>query len=152
MRYSYCTYEHWPIFILIQIFAATDELLRLITNSKFYFFFHNRRSESLRMRTPKSLLLSISTYCGSKPEYFSLNPQTPLPTLNIYSLALSYPHRRRIKTEAKAKVITSIWGTEFIQFLAALAILHQDDLKKETIHPILQNRPSAKQLQRRKRN
>ena len=33
-------------------------------------------------------------------------------------------HRRRIKTEEKAKIIAAVWGTEWIQFLAALAILH----------------------------
>ena len=32
-------------------------------------------------------------------------------------------HRRRIKSEEKAKVVRSVWGTEFIQFLAALAVL-----------------------------
>ena len=29
-----------------------------------------------------------------------------------------------------AKVVTTVWGTKWIQFIAALAILHQDDLKK----------------------
>ena len=38
-------------------------------------------------------------------------------------------HRRRIKTEKKAKVVVGVWGVELIQFLAVLAILHQDDLK-----------------------
>ena len=40
-------------------------------------------------------------------------------------------HRRWIKKEekAKVKVVAAAWGTELIQFLAALAILHQDDLK-----------------------
>ena len=33
-------------------------------------------------------------------------------------------HRRRIKTEEKAKVVAGVWGTEFIQFHAALAILY----------------------------
>ena len=32
--------------------------------------------------------------------------------------------RRRKKTEAKAKVVAAVWGTEFIQFLAALAFVH----------------------------
>ena len=56
--------------------------------------------------------------------------------------------RRRVKTEEKAKIVAAIWGTEFIQFLAAVAVLHQDDLKKEmnsfyslflpgAIHPII---------------
>ena len=39
-------------------------------------------------------------------------------------------HSRRIKTEEKAKVVAAAWGAELIQFLAALAVLHQDDLKK----------------------
>ena len=39
-------------------------------------------------------------------------------------------HRRRTKTEEKAKVVAAVWGTEMMQFLAALAILHQDALKK----------------------
>ena len=30
-------------------------------------------------------------------------------------------HRRRINTEEKANVVAAAWGTEFIQFLAALA-------------------------------
>ena len=32
-------------------------------------------------------------------------------------------HRRRMELEDKAKVVASVWGAEFIQFLAALAIL-----------------------------
>ena len=38
------------------------------------------------------------------------------------------PERRRIKTEAKAKVVTCVWGEEFIQFLAALAVLPRTTL------------------------
>ena len=34
-------------------------------------------------------------------------------------------HRRRIDTDAKAKVVASVWGAEFIQFLAAQACLLQ---------------------------
>ena len=39
-------------------------------------------------------------------------------------------HRKRIKTEEKAKVVAAVWGEKFIKFLAALAILHQDDMMK----------------------
>ena len=39
-------------------------------------------------------------------------------------------HRRRIKTEEKAKIVAVVWGTELIQFIVGLAFLHQDDLKK----------------------
>ena len=38
-------------------------------------------------------------------------------------------HRIRIYTEEKAKVVAAFGGTELLQVLAALAILHQDDLK-----------------------
>ena len=38
--------------------------------------------------------------------------------------------RRSIKTEEKAKVVGAVWGTELIQFLAALQIQHWDGLKK----------------------
>ena len=31
-------------------------------------------------------------------------------------------HRRRIKTEENAKVVASVWGEEFIKFLAPLAL------------------------------
>ena len=39
-------------------------------------------------------------------------------------------NRRRIKTEEMAKVVAAVWRTELIQFLASLAISHQDDFKK----------------------
>ena len=32
-------------------------------------------------------------------------------------------HRKRIKTEEKSKVVASVWGEEYIQFHAALAVL-----------------------------
>ena len=41
-------------------------------------------------------------------------------------------HRRRIKTYKKANVVAAVGGGggEFSQFLATLAILYQDDMKK----------------------
>ena len=39
-----------------------------------------------------------------------------------------WDHRRRIKTEEKAKVVATAWG--MIQFLATLAVFPKDDLKK----------------------
>ena len=32
-------------------------------------------------------------------------------------------HRRSMELEDKAKVVASVWGAEFVQFLAALAVL-----------------------------
>ena len=50
---------------------------------------------------------------------------------SVHSSAHRYTwHRIRINTEEKTKVIAAAWGTEFIQFVAVLAILHHDDLKK----------------------
>ena len=38
-------------------------------------------------------------------------------------LRQSPPHRRRMKLEDKAKVVASVCGAEFVQFLAALTVL-----------------------------
>ena len=35
--------------------------------------------------------------------------------------------------EEKAKVVAAVWGKKFIQFLAAIATFHLDDLKKRMI-------------------
>ena len=40
------------------------------------------------------------------------------------SVLIPCSHRRKINTEEKAKVVASVWRAEFIQFLAALAVLH----------------------------
>ena len=55
----------------------------------------------------RSLLSPSPTHARSASDY------TPI----------SVVHRRKIKTEEKAKVVASVWGEEFIQFLDALAIL-----------------------------
>ena len=43
--------------------------------------------------------------------------------VNMYSTYVGVQHRRRMETEAKAKVVASVWGAKFIKFFAALAIL-----------------------------
>ena len=43
--------------------------------------------------------------------------------------SLTTNHRRRIKTEEKAKVVPAVWRTELIQFHAALDILNQDEFE-----------------------
>ena len=50
-------------------------------------------------------------------------------------------HKRRIKTEKKATVVANVWGTELVRFLAVLAILHQDDWKKDmnSSHRVMNN-------------
>ena len=52
-------------------------------------------------------------------------------------------HRRRINTEEKAKVVAAVWRTEFIQFLAALVILHQDNLNNRRNSSFSSNHPAA---------
>ena len=46
---------------------------------------------------------------------------------------------RRIYTKEKAKVVTASGGTEFLKCLAALAVLHQDDLKNRLICTLVFN-------------
>ena len=41
----------------------------------------------------------------------------------VLSASVARPIHRRIQTEEKAKVVASVCGEEFIQFLAALAVL-----------------------------
>ena len=36
--------------------------------------------------------------------------------------------QKRINTKEEAKVVGASWGTEMLQFLATLAILHRDEL------------------------
>ena len=45
-------------------------------------------------------------------------------------LLVYFYHRRRMETEAKAKVVSSVWGAAFIKFLAALAVLPRSIWKK----------------------
>ena len=57
----------------------------------------------------------------------------PIKILDIYRIdggfSCGYTHRRRIKTEVKAKVVAAVWGARLINnFFATLAILHQDYL------------------------
>ena len=40
-------------------------------------------------------------------------------------------HRRRTETEGKSKVVVSVWGTKFFQFLAALIVLSWSIWKKQ---------------------
>ena len=42
----------------------------------------------------------------------------------------SSQHRRRIKTEEKAKVVAAVGGTELLQLFVVLAIFHLDEWKK----------------------
>ena len=51
----------------------------------------------------------------------TMNP--PMTEHILTNLKLEQTHRRRIMTEEKAKVVSSVWGEEFVQFLAALVVL-----------------------------
>ena len=50
-------------------------------------------------------------------------------TADTYEYKLD--HRRRMETEAHAKVVPCVWKAKFIQFLAALAVLPRFDLEKK---------------------
>ena len=51
----------------------------------------------------------------------------------MWGFQLSSFHRRRMETEAKAKVVSSVWGADFIQFLAALTIFPRSIWKNRRI-------------------
>ena len=53
-----------------------------------------------------------------------LRPLCPLDALH---------HRRRIKTEEKAKVVAAVWGHELIQFLAAIDIFHHYEFEEKDV-------------------
>ena len=95
--------------------------LGIICNSwiHFRFFYHSVASSG-----GGGAIHLCSTHTCTVPNYVSLG------------------HRRRIKTAEKAKVVASVRGEEFIQYLTALAVLHktilnnsdelhQDDLKQK---------------------
>ena len=42
----------------------------------------------------------------------------------------TWEHGRRMERKAKAKVVSSVWGTELIQVLAALVVFSSVDLKE----------------------
>ena len=49
--------------------------------------------------------------------------QVPMYSIQLYcSHRDTIEHRRKIYTEEKSKVVAAVWGTELIQFLAALQI------------------------------
>ena len=70
----------------------------------------------------RSGLRQLTAIRGNLKSRMGMKSGTPGP-----AIIQSENHRRRINTEEKAKVVAAVWGTELIQFLAALAILHQDD-------------------------
>ena len=63
-------------------------------------------------------------YCSTRTSRLALFYTGAFQTL------LWFHHRRRMEREAKANVVASVWGAEFIQFLATLAVLPQSILKK----------------------
>ena len=50
--------------------------------------------------------------------------QVAMPTILLCN------HRSKTHTEEKANVVAAVWGAELMPVLAALAILHLDDLRK----------------------
>ena len=94
------------------------------------------------LETQDNNLFNPTVHCV---DTYSMTSQYDLLKIWFY---MYWAHLRRIKTEEKAKVDAAVWGTELIQVLAALAILHQDYLRKGknsyyssyhpgAIHPIL---------------
>ena len=56
--------------------------------------------------------------------------------------------KKKDKDRKKAKVVAAIWGKKCIQFLATLAILHQDDFEEQDELILFLNHLGAEQLAR----
>ena len=55
----------------------------------------------------------------------------PLHWLKYWIYMVALKHRRRMERDAKAKVVTSVWGAELLKFLAELAVLPWSVWKKQ---------------------
>ena len=62
----------------------------------------------------------------------------------IFTITLQ--HRRRIETEGKAKVVASVWGANFLNFFAALAVLYLSIWKKQFNSTVSFKSTETKQL------
>ena len=83
-----------------------------------------------------TVLLARPTYINSSATHnlngwpFSPKNQRLLLSCFLYKSFFYGPkQRRRIYTVEKTKVVAAVWGTELLQYLAALDILQQDDWK-----------------------
>ena len=74
-------------------------------------------------------------------QYFQQTWDTKISRIGMKESFFPLDQRRRIKTEEQAMVVTAVWGTELIQFLTSLTILHQDDKKKGMISSYSLNGP-----------
>ena len=97
-----------------------------------FFFSKWRQSKLLRNRTRDFgnldfFLLKIKTIKSRKRLVIKID-KLPLARLTLSFRSVWLHHKRRIYTEKKAKVVAAdALGTELLKFLAALAILYQDD-------------------------
>ena len=77
-------------------------------------------------RQPRHYLSSIHPPCCLQPRHYLSQPphnQPPKQPDPLWIIKQKCFVLQRIKTEEKAMVVASVWGEEFIQFLASLAIL-----------------------------
>ena len=82
-----------------------------------------------RTRDPTKTFIIVSVVYS---EYINIDGIEAI-LVKVGALLVSFvkwTYRRRIYTEEKTKVVADVWRTEFIQFLSALAVLHQDDMLK----------------------
>ena len=66
----------------------------------------------------------------------------PIGSHSLYTGNYHYTQKKDgVETEAKAKVVASVWGAKFVQFLAALSVLPRSIWKNSMNSPFLPNRP-----------
>ena len=117
----------------VHFFLALFYSINLKQNISFKFTVHGRVEKAVLKRLPESvfktrtkgLLLKVAhTNFIRKSNYLFVGTSKYSDCyLLLCGTRVGWWHRRRIKAEEKVKVVASVWWEEFIQFLAALAVL-----------------------------
>ena len=75
--------------------------------------------------TQYTVLVQLHSHQPLEAQYqISFGPLNTFFKTAFAELILDLTHRRRINTEEKAMVVAAVYGTEFLKFLDALAVLH----------------------------
>ena len=113
-------YIPYTVFIIFFLFEAANNIEKRHTKQSNLGRCNCRNmpiTNRMKLYMYKSMLILYVNTTTELSDTFHTHKKTEV---GIHTVAVN--HRRRIETEAKAKVVTSLWGTKFIQFLAALNV------------------------------
>ena len=103
--------------------SVTKFLVFLLNFLIFFFNFSDVKTESWGKWANYISVLKFMTISLEEEQHGEDEMQDVDANVNTLDEEVQSTHRRRMATEAKAKVVVSVWGVEFIQSLAAQAIL-----------------------------